>query len=252
MTAGTPLDEIAGQIVADDPDHADWPISYFRTHRDRFVGDMSLISEIVTHDSRVLELGSSPPFITAALSQQGYDVTGIDIAPDRFAASIARLGLYVIACDIEYEPLPFVSDSFDLVLMNELFEHLRINPIFTCSEALRVLRPGGKLMLSTPNLWSLRGIFRFLVLRRAYAACGDPFEEFSKLTTIGHMGHVREYTPREVADFLTKLGFDIDRIIYRGRSRFVVERAITSVCPWWRHYFTAVAVKPSPPEPEAT
>jgi SAM-dependent methyltransferase len=244
---GMQLDQIAHQIVADDPERGDWPVTYYQTHRDRFIGDVTLVPSLVAEHGRILEIGSSPPFVTAALSQRGYDVAGVDIAPDRFAGSIARFGLEVHACDIEQERLPFDSDTFDLVLMNEVFEHLRINPIFTCSEVLRVLRPGGRLMLSTPNLWSLRGIFRFLVLRRAYAACADPYEEFSKLATIGHMGHVREYTTREVRSFLTRVGFDVERVIYRGRSRFFPERILTMMFPWWRHYFSVVAAKPKAP-----
>jgi hypothetical protein len=108
---GMQLDQIAHQIVADDPERGDWPVTYYQTHRDRFIGDVTLVPSLVAEHGRILEIGSSPPFVTAALSQRGYDVAGVDIAPDRFAGSIARFGLEVHACDIEQERLPFDSDN---------------------------------------------------------------------------------------------------------------------------------------------
>jgi hypothetical protein len=43
----------------------------------------------------------------------------------------------------------------------------------------------------------------------------DPLAEFSKLRTMGHMGHVREYSAREVARFLEASGFSVQSIDYR-------------------------------------
>jgi predicted SAM-dependent methyltransferase len=50
-----------------------------------------------------------------------------------------------------------------VVYLAEVFEHLRIDPIFRARELRRVLRPGGRLLLRTPNLQSLQEIYSFLV-----------------------------------------------------------------------------------------
>ena len=141
-------------------------------------------------------MGSVPPLLTGALKRLSYDVQGVDIAPERFESSFARLNVPVAKCNIETEKLPFPDRSFGLVIFNELFEHLRINPIFTMREIFRVARSGGVLLLSTPNLKSLNGIANFLVRSKASSCCESVFDEYEKLSSLGHMGHVRAiYTP---------------------------------------------------------
>lgn len=122
----------------------------------------------------------------------------------------------MVSCDIETEKLPFHDSQFDVVLFNELFEHLRINPIFTMREVHRILKPGGLLFLSTPNLRSLAGLANFLLKNRCYSCEADPYDEFSKLEGLGHMGHVREYTTREITEFLGRIGFEVREIVFRG------------------------------------
>ncbi len=151
----------------------------------------------------------------------------------------------VLRCNIKSEEIPLESDSFDAVLFFEIFEHLRINPIYTLREVLRVLKPGG-LLLATPNLRSLGGIKNFLLRNQAYSCFGNILEEYEKLEQIGHMGHVREYTSTEVIDFLKRLGFDVIKIIYRGKYEFILNKLIISIFPSLRPFITYVAQKAQP------
>ena len=57
---------------------------------------------------------------------------------------------------------PVPDDSYDLVLFNEVFEHLRLDLVFTMTEVRRVLKNDGTLLLSTPNHRSLVGIWTLL------------------------------------------------------------------------------------------
>jgi hypothetical protein len=57
------------------------------------------------------------------------------------------------------------------------------------------------------------------------------------------MGHVREYTTREVADFLTRIGFRIDAIIYRGGHGAGLVGLAERLAPSMRPFFTVVAAK---------
>jgi SAM-dependent methyltransferase len=189
----------------------------------------------------VLEVGSVPLLFSAALAATDYRLTGVDLDPSRFSAAIERLGLDIQTCDIERSPLPFEGGLFDAVVFNEIFEHLRIDPIFTVSELGRVLRPGGQLLLSTPNLRSLSGLVNFLLRGRGYGLSADPWDEYTKLRKLGHMGHVREYTTSEVTRFLDNSGLTPRRIIYRGRYRPLLARLATGVLPGLRPFFTVVA-----------
>jgi SAM-dependent methyltransferase len=181
--------------------------------------------------------------LTTSLHARGFDITGVDIDPSRFADFIAANGLDVVACDAERESLPFADGSFDCVLFNEIFEHLRVNLIATLHEVRRVLRKEGLLLLSTPNLHSYVGIVNFLFRRQAWAVGASPFEQYAKLESLGHMGHVREYTAREVTEFLGACGFTIRSCIFRGTTRSRLEHLAVWAFPCLRPYVTVVAVR---------
>jgi SAM-dependent methyltransferase len=119
---------------------------------------------------------------------------------------------------VETELLPLETGICDVGNFNELFEHLRINPVFTLGEVHRVLKPNGILLLSTPNLRSLKGLVNFLFKNKAYSCLGSIYDEYKKLEHLGHMGHVREYTTREMSEFLYRSGFRLQTIVFRGRD----------------------------------
>lgn len=218
---------------------ADWNSNVLQSARLRWLGDLALIEDLLPKASTVVELGAIPPLLTATLSRLGYEVIGIDIAPDRYTRVIRDLGLDVRPANFETEPIPVETEAADLVLCNEVFEHLRIDLPATFAEVHRVLRPGGILLLTTPNLLSLRGIVNLLVHRRA-GSSARPEVEFSKLVTVGHMGHVREYTATEVTSFLEASGFDVIGI-YRRRTGS--SRLITRVVPSLLQHFTVCATR---------
>jgi 2-polyprenyl-3-methyl-5-hydroxy-6-metoxy-1,4-benzoquinol methylase len=191
-----------------------------------------------------LEFGSIPLLLTAALTKCGYQVTGCDIAPERYASVIKSADMNVIKCNIETESLPFAADSFDVAIFNEIFEHLRINPIFTLSEVFRVLKPNGTLTLSTPNLKSLEGIRNYLIRDRAFSCSGNMYAEYRKIEDIGHMGHVREYTPTEVIEFLQAIGFEVTQVIFRGRYFGIPKRTLISLIPRLCPFVSYMASKP--------
>jgi 2-polyprenyl-6-hydroxyphenyl methylase/3-demethylubiquinone-9 3-methyltransferase len=98
--------------------------------------------------SRVLDVGSGGGFLTANLSDAGYDVIGIDpsIASIREAKDHVRANFLVAAG----ESLPFTDHSIDAVTCSEVLEHVE-DPDAVVAEISRVLRPGGLLVFSMPN-----------------------------------------------------------------------------------------------------
>lgn len=215
---------------------AAWFHSYWQHHASRLAFDLDAVRQLAPVGATVIEAGSLPLLLTLALSRSGYDVEGTDLAPERMAASIDHCNLLVHQVNVETEPLPFPSGKAQLVLFNEVFEHLRIDPIHTLTEVKRVLAPGGLLLLSTPNLRSIPGLKNLLLHNRAWACGADPYSEYSKLRHLGHMGHVREYTAREVVEFLEAVGFRVQQVVFRGwcggRWSRLVERAIPSLRPY--------------------
>jgi len=94
--------------------------------------------------------------LTLALRERGFDATGADIDPE---AAIALGGNFVKA-NLD-GALPWPDQTFDLVISTEGIEHLENHYSFL-REVNRVLKPGGTLILTTPNITALRSRVRFL------------------------------------------------------------------------------------------
>ena len=222
----------------------DWFFEYAQIHKERVSFDYDLVREYCSLDSVIVEVASMPMLLTVPLKIKKYNIHGVDISPERFQSTIDRFGLDIKKCDIEREALPFPDNYCDVVLFNEIFEHLRINLIFTMREVLRILKPGGQLFLSTPNMRSLRGIRNFLFKRRVQSNWWNIYDEYEKLEILGHMGHVREYTTTEVSDFLRRVGFNPEVIVYRGTLKSTMDNLIIRLRPNLRPYFSCIARKP--------
>lgn len=185
---------------------------YLQNHAQRYRETLDYLQQI-TATGKVLELGGYPYHLTTLLDDAGYDVTTID-APDAPRNSV--LDAYdgdVRYADIETEMLP-VEDTYDIVLMAEIFEHLRINPLQTLRKVRDAVADDGVVVLTTPNLYSLYNIIDFLLGR----GFDNAFEEFAKIEELGYMGHVREYRTGELRQFLDATGFNVTDVTYTNRG----------------------------------
>jgi SAM-dependent methyltransferase len=200
----------------------DWYPHYWAHQAARLQDDLDILTECLEPGDRLLDVGVNPPFMLATMCALGYDAQGVDLHPEGFSRAIERLGMRVRAVDIERDSLPFETESFDVVYIAEVFEHLRINPIFTMRELHRVLKPGGKILLRTPNLYSLPGMYRFLVKGTAYSCASDSlFDQYNMINHLGYFGHIREYTYQELTAFLARIGFsDLDVRFWGGGNRW--------------------------------
>jgi 2-polyprenyl-3-methyl-5-hydroxy-6-metoxy-1,4-benzoquinol methylase len=100
---------------------------------------------------KALDVGARAGVQTEWLRQRGYVVTPVDYEP------VTDECLHVDA----NQRLPFEDGSFDLVWCSEVIEHLQ-DPAFSLAELRRVTKPGGLLVLTTPN--SYAWLFRFIAL----------------------------------------------------------------------------------------
>jgi ubiquinone/menaquinone biosynthesis C-methylase UbiE len=116
------------------------------------------------------------------------DLHGLDFFDEQIAKASAN-GVKVRKCDLEMEAFPYADASFDIVVANQIFEHLKqiYNPL---SEIHRVLKPGGILLFSVPNLASFHS--RIQLLLGVQPSTIKLFE-----------AHVRAFTPRALRPFLT-------------------------------------------------
>ena len=234
----------AGEITADDEALTSWARGYAESSAERIAVDLDLLERFAPTGGRVIEMGSAPFLFTLAAHRMGYDVTGVDIDPSRFAGMIDATGLKVVKSNFETERVELEDGAADLIAFHEVFEHLRIDLIATFEEVFRLTKPGGVVLVSTPNLRSVRGIRNFLQRGKAYALTPSIYDEYAKLRKLGHMGHVREYTPAEVTEFLTRVGFVVESVIFRGLPGGRAARAVTRAMPSLRPVMTVVIRRP--------
>jgi 2-polyprenyl-3-methyl-5-hydroxy-6-metoxy-1,4-benzoquinol methylase len=105
---------------------------------------------------RALDVGCSSGYLARRLVERGARVVGIE-ADEQAAAEARAICEEVLVGDVETMELPFPPSSFDLVLCGDVIEHLRDPQSFL--ERMRpLLRPGGRLVLTTPNVanWTMR------------------------------------------------------------------------------------------------
>ena len=107
---------------------------------------------------RVLDAPCGDGALARELAARGWDTWAADIEPVRFEGAN---GVRFTRLDLE-EPLPFADESFDAVLSLEGVEHL-LSPARCLAEFCRVLRPGGVLVLTTPNINNVQSRWHYLV-----------------------------------------------------------------------------------------
>lgn len=178
----------------------------WRTERVRFRETLRRIPPAISPNSPLLDLGSSRVFYPFFRVLLGYLRTVLNSSyPDAgfVNGNLAIKGETgpppeIAIFDIERDEFPFDDESFDVVTCFEVLEHLAIDPMAMMSEINRVLRPGGLLVLTTPNAIRTANAVNMLLGEQP---CG--WNHYNGFDTNRHN---REYTPREIDRLLEDSG----------------------------------------------
>jgi len=105
----------------------------------------------------VLEIGAGAGIDMKVLMNKGYKVTGIGFGYENKRYAGNELGIELIQMDMHV--LNFKDETFDGILSIQTFEH-SLSPFIVASEISRVLKPGGRALIDTPDpddeaMWSL-------------------------------------------------------------------------------------------------
>jgi|Deesub1362A_J573_1020465.scaffolds.fasta_scaffold02590_7 methionine biosynthesis protein MetW len=211
-------------------------------------------------DLRILDLGCGTGLNSTALCRQGHRVVGVDISREAMV-QYCRRGFTGLVMDLE-QGLAFTSQSFDLVFCSEVLEHL-VSPGDLLREVFRVLRPGGRLVLSVPN--SAFWIYRLAALAGR------------TLSEVQHPMHLRFFSLRGLVGLLRQAGLRVEEIMGRnmylllpsprnpvlrrmlerlgfreevrfrtGKSFWHLSHCARRGCSFWADTLIMVAVRPSP------
>ncbi|MGK2959483.1 MAG: methyltransferase domain-containing protein [Acidimicrobiales bacterium] len=168
---------------------------------------LSLVEQVHGEQIRVLDLGCGAGTPTKLLMSDTslYHVTGADLSEQALACYVSETQRCGVQLDAQQ--LPFADGSFDVVVSDDVIEHL-VDTDSYAREISRVLGPRGWLFLSTPNLaaWFNRIALLFGVQ--------PAFSEVSFERVFGRpggdiVGHLRLFTSRSIREFLTHHDFHI-------------------------------------------
>jgi len=182
--------------------------TYVKADFKRFVYTLGLVPE--QSGQRILELGANPYFTTTLLHK--FRNASLHLA--NFFGTPEREGKQKVTIhstgeaveypyqqfNIETEAFPYEDNSFDVVLFCEIIEHLLSDPVHALTEIRRVLKPGGDLVLTTPNVARLDNVRKIISGENVY----DPYSGH------GPYGrHNREYTQEDLFNLLSANGFTV-------------------------------------------
>jgi SAM-dependent methyltransferase len=179
---------------------------------ERFLHTLALVPD---GDGNLLEIGGNPYFTTLLLrrfrpryrlgitnyftrppgvASQRLKFSGFDGVPEEFDIEYHSV-------NIEEWTFPFADGEMDVIVFGEVLEHMTNDPMHAMREISRVLKPGGLLILTTPNAVRIENVVALAEGRNLY----DPYSRY------GPYGrHNREYTRDEVHRLLGFCGFEVE------------------------------------------
>jgi SAM-dependent methyltransferase len=152
-----------------------------------------IISRFVVHGAVRLAIdvgaGVGEDLVSVRSAHPQARVVALESYPP-YAALLREAGHEVFACDIEHDRFPFDDESVDLVVANQILEHVK-EIWWVLHECARVLRVGGAFVIGVPNLASLHN--------RALLAIGRQPSSLANWSA-----HLRGYTRRDLLATIDK------------------------------------------------
>lgn len=214
-------------------------VAYWRHHVPRLWDSYLRASALLPNGGSVLSPGAGPAYVEAALvKSHGARSVVVDFpeAVEFRAAHYERAGLQSLAMDLTDSPsLAAAGDRFDVGLSLEIAEHLPVSPTVHVGSIVGALRPGGSLVVSTPNAGNLRSVLKTLLHRPTLPSADLTFANVSHENEGVHR---REYMAVEIKDAFLANGMRVDDVGWVSYGRHTLADAVLlpleRLVPPWR------------------
>lgn len=174
----------------------DKPDSYFANARHDIVALMN-----TGPDAAVLELGCGAGGTGRAVLTAGKAKRYVGLELNEAAAKVAAEGLTeVLVGDVEGLDLAPLANSFDVLIISEVLEHLT-DPWATLERLIGCLKPGGKIFASSPNIAQWQVVRGLILGRFTYEGSG-----------IMDRTHLRWFTPESYRSMLDGAGIEVEQL----------------------------------------
>lgn len=190
---------------------------YVEEAEERYAYLRELVLRTAPPPADLVDLGAAPGDQSLAFAALGFRVTAVDLGAAEWSDEpsgsleqrLAAGGVAFVRCDLDKTPYPLADASFDVAVLTEVLEHLREYPLRSLQEIARTLRPGGALVLTTPNAAYVRNRVNLALGRTVHTPLND------WLYGEPHARHAREYTVRELDTLLRRA--ELEPVLVAGR-----------------------------------
>jgi SAM-dependent methyltransferase len=158
---------------------------------------------------RILDIGCGLGMYVSQFRQFSDDVYGVDVDPDKIARASEWLPNLRVS---PAEELPFSEGAFDVILLNEVIEHVDDDQR-TIREAFRVLAPGGHIVVYAPNRLYPFETHGYFFMGKYHGPCNLPVlaNWVPNFVRNYFAPHVRIYTQAEVEHLFE--GLDVEFVV---------------------------------------
>lgn len=127
------------------------PLEYLTNVESTYWSVAKALDKITSNkqSEKILEIGSGLGYLTYSLKKAGYDILGLDISEEAVSASKRKFGDFYICQDI-FNYNKTHANYYDIIILTEVIEHVE-NPLEFISEIIKLLKPLGSIILTTPN-----------------------------------------------------------------------------------------------------
>lgn len=198
-----------------------WVIDYLTQALPRMSATVSLAKD--WRGRHGLDVGIAFGLMDIVLRDRyGLEIAGTELPEiiPLYCPWVVAQGIHVSSWRLGRETPPYPPSSQDFILLAEVLEHLKISPHRTLELLTSLLRPGGQLLLTTPNIASFGNIAKLTTgqnilepFRGDLAVDQDPTD---------YVIHVREYTISEVVALVQGVGLGVEEVV---------------MCSWGQRHF---------------
>lgn len=184
---------------------------------------LKLIQKYHPNKGKMLDIGCNIGTLLKVAEDTGWETVGVEFNKSAAAFGRKRFGIKIL--DKDFMRIKFKPNSFDVVAMNDVIEHVT-EPIATLNEVSRILKKGGLLFMSTPNIGALL-----------------PKMTRSKWLHLKPNEHLTYFTPKTIKVLLDKTGFSmkgwqsigrvrsLETMLYKSQSYSKIPYTVSKVIP---------------------
>ncbi|MCK5683869.1 methyltransferase domain-containing protein [bacterium] len=234
-------------------------ISHLKKNARRLYSTLLFFNQYSKQSSRLCDFGTFPGTLFKLIKNfyPKFDLTATGIfETSEYVQMLENNNINFLTADFDpvflegysqtkdsFLPLPAKTEPFDIIIASEILEHL-LNPMYMLRTAFNWLKPGGTLIITTPNMAWIR--YRLMLLK---GLSPNPEIQSSVINPTGSgrwRPHLRLYTTKEIWEMLSAIGFQKDQekfIDLRKQDDNTFLKDIVYAIPAFRHGILLSATK---------